>query len=82
MNFDCSYDYTDSDNYTNHDQDKVFEEADKIVKDSEWYKKHYRMITDEEINDMIKDFHKKVESGNFREVTVIDSIDLGEISYE
>ena len=64
------------------DDPGVLEAADKVVKNSTWYKKHYRMITDEEINDMIKDFRKKVESGNLQKGIIIDSIDLGEISNE
>ena len=64
------------------DDPGVLEAADKVVKNSTWYKKHYRMITDEEINDMIKDFRKKVESGNLQKGIIIDSIDFGEISNE
>lgn len=60
----------------------VLEVADKVVKNSKWYKKHYRMITDEEIDEMIKEFHKKVESGNLQKGIIIDSIDLGKISNE
>ena len=37
------------------DDPGVLEAADKVVKNSTWYKKHYRMITDEEICNVTMD---------------------------